>query len=67
MCGDYNSVIGMNTQNSINKFFKRESTKHFPAEGEASLCGLIVEANPRNGLANKVSSFIFGGELKNIN
>ena len=51
---------------SINKFFKRESTKHFPATGEASLSGVIVEANPDNGLANKVYSFIFGGELKNI-
>ena len=67
MCGDYNSVIGMNVQNSINKFFKKESNKHFPAIGEASLSGVIVEANPSNGLANKVNSFIFGGELKNIN
>ena len=65
MCGDYNSVIGMNIQNSINKFFKKESTKHFPAKGEASLSGVIVEADPNNGLANKVSSFIYGGELKN--
>jgi len=66
MCGDYNSVIGMNTQNSINRFFKRESVKHFPAKGEASLSGVIVEADPENGLANNVNSFIFGGELKNI-
>ena len=66
MCGDYNSVIGMNAENSINRFFKKESKKHFPAKGEASLSGVIVEANPNNGLANEVKSFIFGGELKNI-
>ena len=66
MCGDYNSVIGMNIENSINRFFKKESTKHFPAKGEASLSGVLVQANPKNGLANKVNSFIFGGELKNI-
>ena len=66
MCGDYNSVIGMNAENSINRFFKKESKKHFPARGEASLSGVIVEANPNNGLANEVKSFIFGGELKNI-
>ena len=65
MCGDYNSVIGMNTQNSINRFLKKESTKHFPAEGIASLCGLIVECDVENGLANKVDIFISGGELKN--
>ena len=67
MCGDYNSVIGMNAENSINKFFKKDSLKHFPAEGEASLCGLIVEANHDSGLANKVNSFISGGKLENIN
>ncbi len=66
MCGDYNSVIGMNIQNSINRFLKKKSTKHFPAKGEASLSGVIVEADPKNGLANKVNSFIFGGELKKI-
>ena len=66
MCGDYNSVIGMNMENSLNKFFKKNSNKHFPATGEASLSGVIVEADPSNGLANKVNSFIFGGELKNI-
>ena len=67
MCGDYNSVIGMNAQNSINKFFKKNSSKHFPSEGEATLCGVIVEADPQSGLANKVDSFIYGGELKNTN
>ena len=67
MCGDYNSVIGMNTQNSINRFFKKDSPKHFPAEGVASICGIIVEANHENGLAIKANSFIYGGELKNIN
>ena len=67
MCGDYNSVIGMNLQNSLNKFQKKDSVKHFPAEGDASLCGVIVEANTENGLANNISNFIYGGELKNIN
>ena len=64
MCGDYNSVIGMNTENSINRFFKKESVKHFPSEGEASLCGAIIEANPKNGLALNITQFIFGGQLQ---
>ena len=63
MCGDYDSVIGMDKTNSLNRFQKKNSIKHFPAEGKASLCGLIVEANSFNGLANKVESFIHGGEL----
>ena len=38
MCGDYNSVIGMNKDNSIKKFFKdKDAIKHFPAEGEGTL------------------------------
>ena len=63
MCGDYDSVIGMNKINSLNRFLKKESQKHYPAEGEATLCGLIVECNTSNGLANKVETFIHGGEL----
>tara|TARA_Y100000590_G_C15704635_1_gene1008110 strand:+ start:446 stop:1252 length:807 start_codon:yes stop_codon:yes gene_type:complete len=66
MCGDYNSVIGMNSENSLNKFLKKNSLKHFPAEGEASLCGAIVEANPENGLAKKIESFVYGGDLNKI-
>ena len=64
MCGDYNSVIGMNKENSLNKFLKKDSLKHFPAGGEASLCGVIVDANEKTGLANKIEHFIFGGDLK---
>ena len=67
MCGDYNSVIGMNKSNSLNKFLKKEAKKHFPSIGEASLCGVIVEANIKSGLADKIENFIFGGELKNSN
>ena len=33
MCGDYDSVIGMNKENSINRFLKENSTKHFPSTG----------------------------------
>ena len=35
MCGDYNSVIGMNKENSIKRFLKdKDAVKHFPAEKE---------------------------------
>ena len=66
MCGDYDSVIGMNKHNSLNRFMKKKSVKHYPAKGEASLCGVIVDCNIKTGLANKIESFIFGGQLKNI-
>ena len=65
MCGDYDSVIGMNKENSINRFLKENSTKHFPATGEATLSGVIVDCDIKTGLANHIESYIFGGQLKN--
>ena len=65
MCGDYDSVIGMNKDNSLNRFLKKDSVKHFPAKGEATLSGVIVDCDIETGLANEVQSYIFGGLLKN--
>ena len=65
MCGDYNSVIGMNKENSLKRFLKEDSKKHFPADGIASLSGVIVDCDEETGLARNVQSFIFGGDLKN--
>jgi hypothetical protein len=67
MCGDYNSVIGMNKENSLNRFFKRDSQKHYPANGEATLCGSIIECDIETGLAKNIKQFIFGGVLQNLN
>ena len=64
MCGDYNSVIGMDKDNPINRFFKKKSSKHFPATGEATLCGVIVDCCKQTGLAKNIENFIYGGELK---
>ena len=66
MCGDYNSVIGMNRDNSLKKFFKDPSaTKHYPALGEATISGLMVVADDKTGLANKVEPIILGALLEN--
>ena len=65
MCGDYDSVIGMNKKNSIKRFLKEDSTKHFPAIGEATLSGVIVDCDIKTGLAKNIENYIFGGQLKN--
>ena len=65
MCGDYDSVIGMNKENSLNRFLKKNSTKHFPAVGDATLSGVIVECNIETGLANNIQSYIYGNLFKN--
>ncbi len=64
MCGDYNSVIGMNKENSIKRFLKeKDALSHFPAKGEGTLSGVIVETNSENGLAKKITRIIHGGSL----
>ena len=64
MCGDYDSVIGMNKANSLKKFLKEKSAiKHFPATGEGTLSGIIIEADHDTGLAKKITRFIEGGSL----
>ena len=64
MCGDYNSVIGMDKENSLKKFLKDTSAKkHFPALGQATISGLLVSADNQTGLAEKVEPIILGGSL----
>ena len=66
MCGDYNSVIGMNRDNSLKRFFKDSSAKkHYPALGEATISGLMVIADNKTGLANKVEPIVLGKCLEN--
>ncbi len=65
MCGDYDSVIGMNKENSLNRFLKKKSTKHFPAVGDATLSGVIVKCDIKTGLAINIESYINGNQFKN--
>ena len=66
MCGDYNSVIGMNKENSIKRFLKeKDAVSHFPAIGEGTLSGVVVETNLETGLAKKITRIIHGGSLSN--
>ena len=65
MCGDYDSVIGMNKENSLNRFLKKNSVKHFPATGDATLGGVIVDCDIKTGLAIDIKSYVYGDQLKN--
>ena len=66
MCGDYNSVIGMNRDNSLKKFLKDPSSvKHYPALGDATISGLMVVADNKTGLAKKVEPIVLGSSLEN--
>ena len=64
MCGDYNSVIGMNKENSVKKFLKEKDVeKNFPSEGTGTLSGLIIDCDQNTGLAKHVNRLILGGNL----
>jgi metallophosphoesterase (TIGR00282 family) len=65
MCGDYNSVIGMEKAPAIARFVQRMPTdKLSPASGEASVCGLIVETDDVTGLAKSIQPLRMGGQLQ---
>ena len=64
MCGDYNSVIGMDTAEPMRRFITGMSKGRFvPAEGEATLSGLFVETDDRTGRAVRVAMVRDGGRL----
>ena len=66
MCGDYDSVIGMNKDGASQRFWRKLNGERLhPAEGEPTLCGLYVETDDTTGLATRAEPIRFGGRLSN--
>ncbi len=66
MCGDYNSVIGMEKDEPLNRFVTRIPSGRFqPALGPATLCGVFVETDG-SGLAQRVEPVRLGGRLSQV-
>ncbi|MEM8869118.1 MAG: TIGR00282 family metallophosphoesterase [Pseudomonadota bacterium] len=64
MCGDYDSVIGMDKSEPIGRFVTGMSKGRFaPAMGEATLSGVLVETDRRSGLAVNAAAVRLGGRL----
>jgi len=64
MCGDYNSVIGMDKAEPLRRFVTGMPKARFsPAAGEATLSGLYVETDDRTGAATRVEMVRQGGRL----
>lgn len=64
MCGDYDSVIGMDKAEPMRRFITGMARERFtPAEGEATLCGVYVETDDRSGKAKRVVPVRIGGRL----
>ncbi|MEE9387923.1 MAG: TIGR00282 family metallophosphoesterase [Paracoccaceae bacterium] len=65
MCGDYNSVIGMDKVEPMRRFVTGMGKGRFsPAEGAATLSGLYVETDDRTGKATRVETVRQGGCLQ---
>ena len=64
MCGDYNSVIGMKKEAAVARFIRKiPGEKLEPAEGEATVCAVIVETDNLTGLAKSCQPLRMGGGL----
>ncbi|MEE2859628.1 MAG: TIGR00282 family metallophosphoesterase [Pseudomonadota bacterium] len=64
MCGDYDSVIGMEKAEPMRRFITGMSRDRFtPAEGEATICGVMVQTDDRTGLATLIEPVRDGGRL----
>ncbi len=64
MCGDYDSVIGMDKAEPLQRFLRKLPIEKFkPAEGPATVCGVAVETDDKTGLAVKIAPIRVGGRL----
>ena len=63
-CADYDSVIGMDKNEPLQRFLtKMPGGRMTPAEGPGTLCAVFVET-ARNGLAQRIEPVRLGGRLK---
>jgi metallophosphoesterase (TIGR00282 family) len=64
MCGDYDSVIGMQKAASVRRFVtKMPGEKPQVAEGEGTLCAILLITDDATGLARRIEPVRIGGRL----
>jgi len=65
MCGDYNSVIGMDKAEPLQRFTRKiPGGRMEPASGEGTMCGVFVETDDATGFARHVAPLRIGGRLR---
>jgi len=63
-CADYDSVIGMEKTEPVQRFVRKISMQRYtPATGPATLCAVFVQTGG-NGLAKRIEPVSLGGRLK---
>jgi len=64
MCGDFDSVLGMDKEEPINRFLTKIASRRFaPSRGEATICGVGIEVDDATGLATAIAPVRLGGRL----
>jgi 2',3'-cyclic-nucleotide 2'-phosphodiesterase len=65
MCGDYDSVIGLQKAPAVRRFVTKMPGEKKPqvAEGEGTLCGILLVTDEASGLAVQVEPVRLGGRL----
>ncbi len=64
MCGDYQSVLGMDVGEPINRFLTKIPKGRFePSDGVATLSGLALDIDDKTGLCQQVAPLRLGGVL----
>ncbi|MBT8473097.1 MAG: YmdB family metallophosphoesterase [Marinicaulis sp.] len=65
MCGDYDSVIGMEKSEPVHRFTTKMSGGRFsPAAGDATICGILIDTDEKTGLATNIEPIRIGGRLR---
>jgi metallophosphoesterase (TIGR00282 family) len=64
MCGDYDSVLGMNKEEPLSRFLTKIPNGRFqPALGEATITGVGIEVDDATGLSEAIGPIRLGGRL----
>ncbi|MDR1365747.1 MAG: TIGR00282 family metallophosphoesterase [Holosporales bacterium] len=70
MCGNYDSILGMEKQISINRMAKQFSLPYnrlAVADGEATVCCVVIETDDKSGLATSITPIRSGRTLVSFN
>ena len=65
MCGDYDSSLGMDKEEPLNRFLSKVPKGRFEAAGgPATVCGVGVDVSDRTGLAERIAPLRLGPRLE---
>jgi len=67
MSGDYNSIIGMNKDEALNRFLhpNNKNIRLEVSSGEPTLCAVVIESSD-NGLSKSINPLRLGGKLEQV-